>query len=149
MSNDDLFPLIRKLIFAEIGYPIERITLDTRLQADTGMAGDDGADFLDRFQREFTVDMASLRYDEHFEPEGIPLFVGFGFVFAAATSAFLPWLIPIWAGIGYFLWQRARSRTAQIRVSDLLRSAELHRWSYDYTTAIDRNASQITDQDVV
>jgi hypothetical protein len=62
-------------------------------------------------------------------------------VFAVATSVFLPWLIPFWAALGYFLYRRARDRTVQIRVSDLLLSAELHRWSFDYTDAIERSGS--------
>lgn len=140
MSEDDLLHRIGRLISEEIGYPFELITPDTRLQSDTGMAGDDGADFLDSFQGEFTVDMSSLRYSDHFEPEGIPLPIGLGFVFAVVTCVFVPWLIPLWAAHGYFLYRRARARTAEIRVADLLRSAELHRWSYDYSHSIDRNA---------
>jgi hypothetical protein len=140
VNNSDLLFRVKQLIAGETGYPIERITHETRLQADTGMAGDDGSDFLNHFQREFCVDMAPLRYSDHFEPEGIPLPIGLGFVFIVVTSVFTPWLIPVWVVIACFLYRRVHAHTAQIRVSDLLLSAELRRWSYDYKKVIERNA---------
>jgi hypothetical protein len=137
MASDQQLERIKWLIADQQGFPAERITLDTRLQADTGMAGDDGYNFLKRFEEEFAVDMDTLRYDEHFEPEGLSLAVGFAFALMVGTSCAWPWLIPAWALALYFYFRRS-SRTehpGEIRVSDVLRSAEAHHWTYDYKAA--------------
>jgi hypothetical protein len=142
VTSDEQLDRIKWLISDQQGYPIERITLDTRLQSDTGMAGDDGCDFLLRFEREFAVDMSPLRYDEHFEPEGLPFTDGLVFALVLAlmlgTSFVWPWLMVGWAVALYFsfyFYFRRNARTehaGEISVSDLLRSAGSRRWTYEY-----------------
>lgn len=138
MASDNKLQQIIWLIADQTGCKAERITQESRLQTDLGVAGEDGYDLLVRFEEEFAIDMTPLRYDEHFEAEGISLGAGlwiFGFVLLILFTPFLwPWIIPIWA-IAIFLFLRFRphvERLKEIRVSDLVRSAEAQRWTYDY-----------------
>jgi acyl carrier protein len=144
MSNDDLRHRVQQFISEQIDYPYDRITPETRLQSDLGIDGDDGAEFLDRFQQEFVVDMSMLQYAQHFGPEGIPFSLGFKFmlifILIGLTTALMPWLIPLWVALIYFRYRR-RPSMAEICVSDLIRSAELHCWTYDYANEIDRHAA--------
>lgn len=138
MTSNEQLERIRRLIADQQGYPIERINADTRLQTDVGMAGDDGEEFLERFQSEFGVDMSTLRYGEHFEPEGLSFAGGsmLFLVFTLVIGTSIAWigLIPVWA-IAIYFYFRHRSRVehpGEIRVTDLLRSAEAGQWSYHY-----------------
>jgi hypothetical protein len=141
MSRDEAHNRIRRLIADECGCRIERITLGTRLQTDIGMAGDDGFEFLHRFQEEFGVDMSPIRYEAHFDPEGFPIIAGLvysvGLAIAVALSLAWPWLFPIWlaALFCYFRHQSRSEHPGEIRVSDLLRSLEMRCWTYDYKPA--------------
>ena len=143
MTSDEQFERIKQLIAEQQCYPIECITLQTRLQSDTGMAGDDGNEFLVRFQDELSVDLSTLRYYEHFGPEGVPFTAGLQLaaVFAVIfiSSSAVPWLIPVWAAALYFYFRHTSriEHPGEIRVSDLLRSAEAHRWTFGYKSPND------------
>ncbi len=134
MTGANLSEQVQWVVANETGNPPTRITMNTRIQSDLGVAGDDGEDLLVRFQKEFSVDMSSLRYDKHFEPEGVPLGYGLLACIAAFTSALFWWLIPIWLVLFYFRmqWPWSGDLPGEILVSDLVRSARLGRWDYPY-----------------
>jgi hypothetical protein len=123
---------IKRFVADQTGYPIERLTPETRLQSDLRRAGDDGEWFFDGFEREFAVEMSTLRYDEHFYPEE-SLAATLSVVVILSTSLVWPWLIPLWTVLLYLYHRRIRRREAEIQISDLAMSAELHQWTYDYS----------------
>ena len=144
MKSDEQLDRIKKLIADQQGYPINRITMNTRLQADTGMEGDQGEVFLKRYQDELDVDMDTLRYNEHFVPRGLSISDGFLFAgtlaLIAGSFVIAPWLVPLWV-LSLFLYfhhvsyRKHLKHLGEIRVSDLLHSAETHHWDYHYQAA--------------
>lgn len=51
----------------------DRLRSATRLEEDLGMTGDDAAEFLEAFARQFEVDLAALEFHKHFGPESGPV----------------------------------------------------------------------------
>ncbi len=99
------------IIADETGVSPVRLTEDTALADDLGVAGYDGADLLDAIGREFGIDLAVIDWAEYFGEEGPmdPL----GAIYK--TYDRLP-------GGG------AISRTPALRIGDLLRTVECGRW---------------------
>ncbi len=86
----------------------DTITLDTTLQGDLHLYGDDIDDLIASFSDNFEVDMAGYRWYHHTGPEGFnPLWV-----FRR------PW------------WDKKKK--TPIRVDDLLRSAAEKKWTISY-----------------
>ncbi len=50
--------------------PVADLCRTTRLGEDLGMDGDDAVDFFEDFAETFRVDLADMRWDRHFGPEG-------------------------------------------------------------------------------
>jgi hypothetical protein len=144
MTREEVLDRIKQLIADQNGCRVERMPLETRLQTDIGMAGDDGFEFLHCFQNKFGVDMSSIRHDAHFDPEGFPVAAGLvysvGLAIIVALSLAWPWLIPIWLAALFFSFrhQSRTERPGEIRVSDLLRSVEMRCWTYDYAAGVAR-----------
>lgn len=55
-------------VFASV--PAARLRPNTALEADLGITGDDGVDFLDAFSARFEIDMRDYQ-GPHFAPEGV------------------------------------------------------------------------------
>lgn len=59
------------------GFPIEHLSLETTINDELGVDGDDGDEFLEEFAEKFNVDMNQLE-SVYFGPEGWPIpFLGF------------------------------------------------------------------------
>jgi hypothetical protein len=58
--------------FTEEQFPAmaRKLSLETSLQDDLRMDGDDAADFLAVFSKRFGVDLSRLEFQRHFSPEG-------------------------------------------------------------------------------
>src|SRR5262245_56171924 len=70
----DLADRVRALVAQERAMPLSKIHLTSRLEEDLGMTGDDSAEFLEAFAKEFGVDLSGIDFHKHFGPEGCNLF---------------------------------------------------------------------------
>jgi uncharacterized protein DUF1493 len=57
------------LVADERGMCLDKILPESRLEEDLGMTGDDAAEFLEQFARDFDVDLTDLDFHKHFGPE--------------------------------------------------------------------------------
>ena len=108
--EDNLTDLIRVLS----GLPKHEVHLRSRILHDLRIGGDDAAELLNAFQREFDVDMTDFRFQDYFPSE-----VGIGTVELARF-------------IGSKLGVAKRpplSRFRSITVADLVLIAEAGRWT--------------------
>jgi len=90
---------------------VDQITLDTAVNFDLGVDGDDGVEFLEEYSKRFNVDLTSMS-DIYFGPEASPVL-----------------LIILWP---YYLvrWMSGYKSNALVplRVSQLIKSAESGTW---------------------
>lgn len=68
--NDKLFDYIKGLNLINP----QKLTLDTLLEKDLGITGDDAIDFIEDFAQEFDIDCSSFNYRLYFKEEGVDLF---------------------------------------------------------------------------
>jgi Protein of unknown function (DUF1493) len=59
------------------GYPLERLSADSVLEADVGITGDDAGEFMEGYSREFQIDLSGFEFHRHFDAGGWNPFVGF------------------------------------------------------------------------
>lgn len=52
----------------------KRLTLDTLIEKDLGITGDDAIDFMEEFAQEFDIDIISFNYSKYFGSEGVNIF---------------------------------------------------------------------------
>lgn len=118
-------------------------SLDSTLQRDFGLDGDDAEEFLQKFAGRFEVDLSEFRFQQHFGGEGFGLTYRHVAILTplVAASAFwqLSWLHGTLAGVlGIsLLWvfrSRLRSPLIALRVEDLVRAATSRRWAFEYAT---------------
>lgn len=70
-TKQDIFDKLTEFIIKEYWGKKEKMTLDTRIEKNLGITGDDGVEFLEKFLTHFNI-----KYDEnrewqlHFGPEG-------------------------------------------------------------------------------
>jgi hypothetical protein len=108
MSAPDLVDAIRRFVALQAGVPVEKVTLETRLNEDLGVDGDDMDEIVEAFGREFRVDVSGYRWEHHADPEGCnPLWI-----------VFRPW------------WTRVERIPIHLR--DLVASAEGGVWAVKY-----------------
>lgn len=60
---------ISQLIHNHIGYPIEQISLSSRLTEDIGFDGDDAWRFIEEFAIKYDVDMQDFEFYDYFGPD--------------------------------------------------------------------------------
>lgn len=72
---------VLKLVAECAGVDVEQISLDTAINLDLGVDGDDAAELLEAFSSRFAVDLATFRFDRYFGSEGL----GFGGSMAPLT----------------------------------------------------------------
>ena len=68
--NDKLFNYVKGLNLINP----DKLTLDTLLEKDLGITGDDAIDFIEEFAQEFNVDISSFDYSKYFREEGFNVF---------------------------------------------------------------------------
>ncbi|NBC10729.1 MAG: DUF1493 family protein [Planctomycetes bacterium] len=101
-----------QFVAEQSGVPTGRIDVSTTLLGDLRMDGDDGSDFLAAFAERFEVDMSACHVEQHFGPEGLPLW--------------WPWSWLVRCLRRGTPEQKAGLRP--IRVADLVASAHAKRW---------------------
>lgn len=85
------------------GYPLEKITLKTRINEDIKIAGDDAAELIKYFAIKHKISLKQFNFDDYFYPEGLPLF-------------------PRWSHIRIFL--RGEKIKKDFTVGDIIRAIE-------------------------
>jgi acyl carrier protein len=48
----------------------EKLSLESRLNFELGIDGDDAVELFEEFSKQFNVDLSSFQYDKYFGPEG-------------------------------------------------------------------------------
>ena len=139
----------------ELGEDMRKLRLETTLQGDLGMEGDDAVEFFQAFQKEFGVDLGRLWTDWHcyFLPEGMSIETGLilfvpGTVLSLLLTKYIPqissWLCFL---IGFFLWLvvcLAWGRLfsgpglAQITIHDLVECVKSGSWKREVPEAVKR-----------
>ncbi|HWR16960.1 MAG TPA: DUF1493 family protein [Terriglobales bacterium] len=145
--NDQILEFVSR----RLGIKRSTIKIDSELNNDLGMDGDDAVDFFDAFTKRFTVDLdeLSIHWDEHFVAEGGGS--GLGFMILAGAAAIVSGLlhaafpaIPGWifcgaisllSVVGYFYFAgRNSTKASGITVQDLVDAAKAHRWIKPYNS---------------
>jgi acyl carrier protein len=137
-----------KFVCDQLGVKPRKVTLDSRLNLDLGVDGDDAVEFYNKFKQRFAVDFENLllHWDQHFAPEGGPGF-GFAVLVIACSIGFDIWHwyvrpLPLWV---WFLClialptalifrrvHRQGTHDSGVSVQDLVDAAEAHRWITQY-----------------
>ena len=107
--DSDALASILAFVAEETAYPVEKITLETSVQKDIGVNGDDAEELMERFSKTFQVDMKEFQIDRYFYPEHYCTF---------SPLKVVQWLV----GDRPYL-------TDTIRIADLVKAAEHHRWA--------------------
>jgi hypothetical protein len=76
MSTNSVFNQLRGLIADFSGYDTQKINLNTSINFDAKIEGDDAIEFLTLFGNTFNVDVSKFKYDNYFSPEGLDLIGG-------------------------------------------------------------------------
>jgi Protein of unknown function (DUF1493) len=144
--QDNVSARVFALVAYERGRNIKELEPQLALERDLGMDGDDAVEFLERFGREFSIDLRPLGEDWHcyFGPEGIPfralLFVLVpGLTISIVFVRFLPQL-PDWSSFlsGFAGWMSvlfgwryfcASASDPQITIRDLIDSVHAGVWT--------------------
>jgi hypothetical protein len=58
-----------EFIEAEAGRAVDERSLDLKIEGDLGIYGDEAVDFIERFAREFEVDVSTFKIHRYFSPE--------------------------------------------------------------------------------
>jgi len=77
MTNKEVFEINDKLLDYIKGLNLikpKKLTLDTLIERDLGITGDDSIDFIEEFAQEFNVDITSFDYSKYFGGEGVNIF---------------------------------------------------------------------------
>jgi acyl carrier protein len=134
---------VRRLVASQRALSVERVTVESRLQDDLGLEGDDAVELFKAFEKEFETDCSALwrLWDEHFAPEGgvSPLFAlvlaglfGAGFALGTFQKWLPPWIYGV-ALAGIWIWPLrcwpVRGRNlSPITVQNLIDAARTRRW---------------------
>ncbi len=128
--NQRLVERVMAFVAHETAFPARKLSLDTRLSFDIGLAGDDAIEFFEAFVLEFGVDPGSLQdldFDEHFGDErpAHPLVVlGGGLLLLAGC---IRPLRPLTQAVRH-RWLEKEPPGGAVRVQDLVSAAAAGRW---------------------
>jgi hypothetical protein len=100
-------------IARELSVPLQRLAPDTTLFGDLGVAGDDGADLMKSFSREFGVDIDAFESGLHFGGEGF------------SPIAFVHWIRDLLTPGT----PEEHAGFVPITVGDLVQAARTRRWT--------------------
>lgn len=90
MVSVALEPQLREFVACELRVAADRLLLETALQKNLGVDGEDGVEFMQSFAARFGVDISAFEPSRHFGPEA-----GFNPVLWAWWRATRPPLEPI------------------------------------------------------
>lgn len=71
MESNDVFEDLKAFIAEETGHPVSKIGLDTMLEKDIRIYGDDIYELLQKYQQKYGVSLADFDYRAHFADEGL------------------------------------------------------------------------------
>jgi hypothetical protein len=74
--NVDLLRRVTVMVAEFAGYPLERLSADSALEADVGITGDDAGEFIEAYSHEFQIDLSGFEFYRHFGAEGWNPFAG-------------------------------------------------------------------------
>jgi hypothetical protein len=94
--TDHLAARVLAFTARELGLSPEKIHPASRLLEDLGLDGDDAAEFMEAFAREFAVVLKNFPYSRYVGPEGLPLGVPLSFLLVIALAAALAVLTAWW-----------------------------------------------------
>ncbi len=111
IMDTQLVERVKAFVSSQTSERGSRLTLETTLRGDLGIDGADGWELIDKFGRQFDVDISTFEPKKHFGPEGsgCPL-----------LSLFLPSVFGEISSI--------YSDITEISVRDLVEAAETKRW---------------------
>lgn len=80
LDLDHVSDCVLRALARKTGLSVEDIRPESRLFHDLGLGGDDAAELLDAFERDFTVDMSEFDFSTYFpsEPNLFSIFVSPG-----------------------------------------------------------------------
>jgi uncharacterized protein DUF1493 len=67
--NEPLTERVKLFVAKETRFPVRKMSLETRLQQDMGVDGDDAEELIFAFAVEFDVDMTGFQWARHFHSE--------------------------------------------------------------------------------
>jgi Protein of unknown function (DUF1493) len=141
-------------IVEQLGSAIHPVTLDSEIERDMGVTGEDAWDLMEKFGRDFEIDMAKFRFERHFGPEGmtgedavwlvasVSVFVlvifltqrNFGLL-SALTHLVIGILVMIpWSYLRRYLPQERHRRAGllSVKVHHLVEAAWAKKWPFEY-----------------
>jgi acyl carrier protein len=68
--NNEIFDKIKKFTVKQAGVTENEVTEDASLENDLGVSGDDAAEFIIAFGKEFNVDISKFMAADYFSSEG-------------------------------------------------------------------------------
>lgn len=76
MKENEFFDTLCDLIEHYIGGNRSKYTMETRINFDLGLDGDDADEFLMAYSKKFNVDLSKLEFYNYFNVEGISIIQG-------------------------------------------------------------------------
>jgi acyl carrier protein len=70
MTSTEMNQQVIQFIARQISEKSEKISLETRINIDLGVDGDDAVKLFDEFSKHFKVDLSNFQYDKYFGSEG-------------------------------------------------------------------------------
>ncbi|KXU86544.1 acyl carrier protein [Paraburkholderia monticola] len=117
--SDDTWVKFEAFAREELGRPLfgGRLELkpETRLEQDLGVTGQDGAEFIENWAKEFHVDVGGFPFRRYFSPEGQALLSSFLGLFSKRLRR-VP-LVPLTLGMLLEATRRGRWDTAEIEAA--------------------------------
>ena len=110
--TDPLFKAVASLVGRVAGVRVEAIRPETRIEHDLGCTGEDAAELMDTFAREFHVNLEGFTFERYFGSE------------AGATPLSL-----LTGVIAYWLGQEAPTSLEPLTVGQLATAAARGRWA--------------------
>ena len=115
--TDPAQPLVAAVIAfvaKQLSVPPDRIHQNTRIERDLHCTGDDAAELMEAFARQFRVDLSEFQIDRHFGPEG--------------------W--PIWRALRYLLLEGSLGPpTEDVTIARMVEGAQHGRWVASHRAA--------------
>ena len=113
----DLDSNVMNFVAEFTGVRRQRLSPVSTLLGDLGVDGADGWELIEAFGEKFHVDLSSFRADQHFGPEGLPIYTPFLGLWWLVSFPFREKQTP-----------EERSGLRAIRITDLVEAAKGRRW---------------------
>ncbi|WP_233801802.1 DUF1493 family protein [Paraburkholderia sp. HP33-1] len=117
--SDDTWVKFEAFAREELGRPLFggqlELKPETRLEQDLGVTGQDGAEFIENWAKEFHVDVAGFPFRRYFSPEGQALLSSFLGLFSNRLRR--EPLVPLTLGMLLEATRRGRWDTAEIEAA--------------------------------